>query len=70
MCGHRFSVGDVWRFVYTNGLPDTFELDGVNYSKYGGNPLVCAACDGPDVIDRWKAKCDDMYSDKNWWFAR
>jgi formate-dependent nitrite reductase cytochrome c552 subunit len=59
MCGHRFEVGDVWRFVYTNGLKD---------GRYGGNPIVCEPCDGPDVIERWKKLCDEAYSDKFWWF--
>lgn len=43
LCGHRFKEGDYIRFLFTNkeGLP-------------GGNPFTCEACDGPDVLERWK----------------
>ena len=57
ICGHKFEPGDVVRFVYTNNLPG-----------YGGNPLVCATCDGPDVIARWKALCDEAASPRFWLF--
>lgn len=60
MCGHTFVEGDVWRWVYTNGLEG---------GRYGGNPIVCATCDGHDVIDRWKALCDEAYSGRFWWFT-
>jgi len=59
MCGHRFAVGDYWRWVYTNGTPGA-----------GGNPIVCEGCDGMDVIGRWKAKIEQHYSDANWYFNR
>lgn len=60
-CGHKFKVGDQWRFCYTNDIPGS-----------GGNPLVCAKCDGPDeeVRARWKAKCEEWLSAKWWWFRR
>jgi formate-dependent nitrite reductase cytochrome c552 subunit len=58
MCGHHFVEGDVFRWVYTNNLPN----------PYGGNPIVCTTCDGPDVIDRWKALCDEAHSGRFWWF--
>lgn len=60
MCGHRFVEGDVFRWVYTNGLTG---------GRYGGNPIVCAACDGPDVIERWMKLCDEAYSGRFWWFT-
>lgn len=41
LCGHKFAVGDVWRWVYAN--------DG---SCPGGNFMVCQSCDGPDVKER------------------
>lgn len=59
MCGYRFQLGDVYRWVYTNNLE----------GKYCGNPFVCQQCDGPDVIERWKRHCDEAYSDKFWWFT-
>lgn len=58
MCGHRFEPGDVARWQYTNNLP----------GHYGGNPFVCARCDGPDVVDRWKALCDEAHSARFWSF--
>jgi hypothetical protein len=59
LCGHRFRVGDQYRWVYTNSIP----------GHYDGNPMVCVRCDGDDVVERWKARCDEMYSGKNWWFT-
>ncbi len=41
MCGHRFKVGDQWRWVYGQGKAVNF--------------LVCSSCDGPDVLERWIA---------------
>ncbi len=59
MCGHTFVEGDVFRWLYTN------DLEG----GYAGNPIVCAACDGPDAIDRWRALCDEARSPRFWWFT-
>lgn len=59
MCGYRFSVGDTWRFVFTNDIPGA-----------SGNPLVCNNCDGPDVRERWKGLCDEWRADKFWFFRR
>lgn len=61
LCGHRFAVGDVYRWQYTNSVPGT-----------SGNPFVCEACDGPDVVARWKAMHDEWERDsggKWWWFV-
>lgn len=41
LCGHAFQVGDAWRFIYSN-----FKDSPVR----GGNFIVCAGCDGPDVL--------------------
>jgi len=57
LCGYKFKVGDFFRIQYTNDI-----------SGYGGNPLICEKCNGPDVIDRWKAVCDEYNSDKFWSF--
>lgn len=59
LCGHRFVVGDRVRWQYTNDIPGA-----------GGNPFVCQSCDGPDMIERWKAKCAEWASDAWWWFRR
>lgn len=60
LCGYKFKVGDQWRWLYTNSLG--------NGGIYCGNPLVCASCDDEHVIDKWKALCDEYYSDKFWHF--
>ena len=46
LCGHIFRVGDGWRWVYAN--------DG---GGGHGNFEVCDACDGPDVLERYRAAC-------------
>jgi hypothetical protein len=64
VCGHRFRPGDKFRWVYTNHL-----------RGYGGNPMVCEACDGTneEVIARWKKLVDQWKDDRNgkyWWFVK
>lgn len=59
LCGHQFVPGDRVRWQYTN-----------NVSGAGGNPLACERCDGPDVVERWKAKCAEWNSNAWWWFRR
>jgi hypothetical protein len=61
LCGHRFKVGDVFRWQFTN-----------NVKGAGGNPFVCERCDGPDVVGRWKAMREEWERDcggKWWWFV-
>ena len=58
MCGHTFQIGDYWRWVYTNDMPNA-----------GGNPMVCESCDGDDVKKRWEQMCNEAYT-KFWWFTR
>lgn len=55
LCGHKFLVGDYWRFVFggKSGLT---------------NFMVCKSCDGDDVIDRFIAHCKDLDT-KYWWFS-
>jgi len=48
ICGRRLKVGDTARWLFTNGMPEP---------GCGGNPFICAKCDGPDVKARWAAKC-------------
>lgn len=54
LCGYRFQVGDTWRFVF---------------HPRRSHPLVCAACDGPDVLERWDAMCVEAQT-RFWWFTR
>lgn len=42
LCGHKFQLGDLWRFVYANG----------GGPSHHGNFLACAKCDGPDILER------------------
>jgi len=58
LCGWKFHAGDTARMQFTN-----------NIQGAGGNPLVCAECDGPDVIERWKQMHKDV-NEKYWWFRR
>lgn len=57
MCGHKFQLGEYWRFIFTNDIAGA-----------GGNPIVCHSCDGDDVRERWKKLCDEFNGDKFWWF--
>ena len=59
LCGYKFKVGDYWRWQFTN-----------NIQGASGNPLVCKNCDGPDVIEKWKALHEEAKSEKFWWFNR
>ena len=50
LCGHKFVIGDKWRFVFTNSK----DID-----CPGGNPLVCGQCDSDGtneaIYAKWKA---------------
>ena len=41
LCGHKFVVGDGWRWVCAGSIRRS-------------NLLVCNACDCPDVLEKWK----------------
>lgn len=45
LCLRKFVPGDVARWQYANGTK----------GQSFGNFFTCAACDGPDVLDRWRA---------------
>lgn len=60
LCGHRFQVGDVWRFVFLNFA--TSEC-------HHGNCLVCERCDGPDVVQRLAAQ-EVEAKQRFWWLRR
>lgn len=57
LCGHKFVVGDTWRFVFDNGRGGS------------GNFLVCDMCDAPDIVHRWKLHCEAGRR-KYWWMIR
>jgi hypothetical protein len=57
LCGHKFVSGETARWQFTNNIPGA-----------GGNPLVCSACDTPDVIEKWKQMHVDAKT-KFWWFT-
>lgn len=40
LCGHKFQVGDTWRWVYAG-------------KEHLCNLIVCSSCDGEDVLERW-----------------
>lgn len=65
LCGHKFCVGENYRWVYANGR--TFELEG---KKYGVcNFFTCETCDGKDVIDRMIDMHKELYT-RFWWVGR
>jgi hypothetical protein len=57
MCGHKFTAGDGYRFVF---FPKV-----VNF-------MVCDVCDGDDVTERFQALADEfrglLKEDRFWWF--
>ena len=62
-CGHRFRVGDVARWVYTN--------DGGEQTRgLSGNPFICTKCDGPrpEILARLRATLAEFTADRFWWF--
>lgn len=60
LCGHRFQLGDTFRFVMANinGSP----------TKYG-NFFTCASCDGDDVLQR-RAAMEREAETRFWWFRQ
>lgn len=47
LCNRKIKVGEGWRWVYANDQATSF-----------GNFMVCDACDGPDVKDRYQRACE------------
>lgn len=54
LCGHKFEVGDAWRFVYANGTPGTM-----------GNFMVCKPCD-VEPLAKMVAAVEELKS-RFWW---
>ncbi len=63
LCGHRFVVGNRWRWVFTNDS---------NLNGTAGNPFVCEACDGPreEVIRKLAELYKEFMGDKFWRFRQ
>ena len=63
LCGHKFKVGDIARWVFTNDMKGA-----------GGNPLVCEKCDGTnkEVRQKWEAMHMEYngFKKRFWWFFR
>ena len=60
LCGHKFTVGDGFRWVYSAGMK--YERDD---GKTVGviNFMTCDTCDGDDVSERWLARNKEFSAD-------
>jgi len=56
LCGHRFIVGDTWRWIYA-------------VKNHVINFLVCTSCDGEDVQEKW-LKHVEKGEREFWWMIR
>jgi len=63
LCGHKFKLGDMWRWVYGDCRTVT-DLNGKTWGVM--NFMTCADCDGDDVLDRWVERNQEYYT-KFWW---
>lgn len=52
LCGHRFVVGEIFRWQYVEGA----------YSNF----FVCRGCDSPKVVQKWKNHVDRL-REVAWW---
>jgi len=52
LCGHKFEVGDTYRWVYCDEKWPNF--------------FTCNNCDGDDVLERFKKHAEDGIK-KYWW---
>jgi hypothetical protein len=62
LCGHHFKEGDGVRFQYAAG--ESVEIEGRRSGL--SNFKVCDACDGPDVIEKWKEHHREFYAPRFW----
>lgn len=65
LCGHKFILGDYWRFV--NSKSSTF-IDIFGKTWGVGNALTCEKCDGPDILERWVKMHEEAYN-RFWFFT-
>ena len=64
LCGHRFRVGDGWRWQYAAGRKFVNPETGKTFGVF--NFVVCDDCDGDDVLDRWVQRNVDYNSSRFW----
>ncbi len=59
LCGHKFEVGDKWRWVYMG----PYKLL---------NVMVCEHCDGPneEIAEKWQGINDEFYNNPKFWVFR
>jgi len=58
LCGHKFQVGDQYRFVFEQTL---------------GNLMVCQDCDTGDVLQKWadhQSEWEKLRDGKFWYFTK
>ena len=71
LCGHKFQVGDQWRWINANSRSFVSPKDGKTYGL--PNLLVCDSCDdaeGPQDNDRILNEWVDAHIELNerfWW---
>jgi len=63
-CGHKFILGDYYRWQYTNDVPGA-----------PGNPFVCKYCDvDPEILKKqWRVmhvNWKEMVNGKYWYFHK
>jgi len=63
LCGYKFKVGDVWRWVYGDNR-QVKDLDGKTWGVC--NFMTCEDCDGDDVLDRWVKANEELHC-RFWW---
>lgn len=63
LCGYKFKVGDIWRWVYGSNRKVTAP-NGITWGVC--NFIVCEDCDGDDVLDRW-VQANEEARRRFWW---
>lgn len=63
-CGHDFQLGDEYRMIYSNDLPDA-----------GGNPLTCRECwnkhgEFEGLRKLWQKMWEEYRMRFKWWWIR
>lgn len=54
ICGHKFKVGDIWRWVHAPPLMNFF---------------VCESCDCDNIVEVWKERHNELET-KYWWLIQ
>ena len=66
LCGHKFIVGDQWRWVCGGTKTFISSLDGKTYGV--SNLMVCKKCDdtNEEVLNKWQAAYEELNT-RFWW---